>query len=203
MSLTPLILRVIIMINSVEMSGLENLIRWVNCERHNKIFEEQLRLRPILAKEKDDFGMTLLMIAADAGNISAAKLLCNLGADVNAVSESGEMPLINVVRGMDGEKSRFEGECETRMKVIDCLATCGANPNTLGYQGCSALHWAIIYGRVEFVKCLLSFGGDPGIRLDDPPDCENGYELVNSSRFRGTSAQKKRIFDLLSEHKSS
>lgn len=185
------------MINSAEMSGLENLIRWVNSDLYQRRFEEQLRACPVLAIEKDEFGTTLLMVAADAGNISAVRCLCESGAEVNAVSESGEIAIINVVRGLQNERARFDMECEIRIEIINYLVSCGANPNALGYQGCSALHWAIIYGYVDFVKCLLSVGGDPNVRLCDPPSCESGYDLVNSSRFRGTNAQRKYISDLL------
>ena len=85
-----------------EISDLDALIRWgiVNAS-HQTEFEQRVRCNPHLALDADEFGTTLLMIAAGAGNFAATELLLKLGADVNALSQSGETPLINVIRETD------------------------------------------------------------------------------------------------------
>jgi ankyrin repeat protein len=184
------------MIDCGDLSILESLIRWgvVDASRQRR-FEEYINNQLELVKCSDRFGTTLLMLAAGAGNFEATQFLCALGADANALSHAGETPLISLVREAEIEQSGEE--ILARIRIIDCLALHGANPNLLGYQGCSALHWSIIYGQVKFVDQLLRVGARPEIRLNDPPDHQTASELVNSTRCRGTNTQKKLIAELL------
>lgn len=186
------------MIDRNDLSNLESMIRWGTVdEARQKYFEDQMADRPELAKFSDEFGVTLLIVSAGAGNFVATKLLCTLGADANACSDVGETPLINVVREAGAEGEQSMEEIRARLNIIDCLALYGADPNFLGYQGCSALHWSIIYGQVRFVERLLQVGARPEIQLNDPPDHQAANELVKSSRCRGTIEQKRLIAELL------
>lgn len=185
-----------------DISDFENLIRsgTVSASQQREL-ECRIRSNPSLARATDEFETTLLMIAAGAGNIAATQLLCELAADVNALNQCGETPLINVVRESENENSLLPEELQARLKIIDCLASHGANPNTLGAQGCSALHTAIIYGQVKFVDHLLRAGADPEVCLDDPPDDDKAAALALSSRFRGSETQRTRIINMLAAHK--
>lgn len=185
-----------------EIAEFEALIRWgsVDAPRQQQLIEA-LQKHPQLAREADEHGVTLLMIAAGAANVAATELLCRLGSDTNAMSHAGETPLINVVRELDSEGRTSPDEMRARSRVIDHLTSNGADPNLLGYQGCSALHWAIIYGQVKIVDHLLRSGARPEIRLNDPPDDESAGELVSSRRFRGNELQRKLIADLIDAHR--
>src|SRR5438067_13818049 len=54
---------------------------------------------PELARRANKDGETALIVTSSVASPSVVKLLCDLGADVNAWSALGETPLINVVRG--------------------------------------------------------------------------------------------------------
>jgi len=185
------------MIQEREFSELENLIRWGGSSfPHQEVFIARVQAQPALAKDADAHGTTLLMVAAEVANLDAARLLCRLGADVNAEDLSGNNPLICVVQGGRDDLAQ-DNNFFTRSTIVDQLVRSGANPNKLGYQGCSALQCAIIFGQVNLVERLLLGGGDASQRLSDYPSNEDAYELVKSNRFRGSDSQREAILCLL------
>jgi ankyrin repeat protein len=187
------------MIDSNELFEVESHIRWgcIDSSRQMKLFK-LLQSSPSLATDADEFGTTLLMIAADAANLEAVQHLCLLGSNSGALASTGDTPLICVVRGAldDPPGSR---STETRTAIIDTLVQYGANPNQLGWQGCSALHYAVMYGLTDAVHRLLLGGADSLVRLSDPPSDDNAIELAQSHRFRGSDQQRQAILALLTE----
>lgn len=182
------------MIDANEFFELESQIAWGCTDpSRQKAFLKQLESSPTtLAIGENEFGCTLLMAAAEAGNLEVVQQLCRLGSNAGAIASTGDTPLICVIRGAVNDPAP-----ETRSAIIDTLVQYGANPNQLGWQGCSALHCAVIYGLKDLVHRLLLGGADPLVRLCDPPSDENAIELAESCRFRGNDQQRQAILDLL------
>jgi ankyrin repeat protein len=178
-------------------SELESDICWGPSKpaRQTKILQA-LQINPALATDEDEFGHTLLMYAAQAANLEVVSHLCRLGANTQALASTGDTPLICAVGGADNEPPEAD-TTEARAAIIETLIQFGANPDQLGWQGCSALHYAVIYGRVALVRQLLLGGADPTVRLSDPPSDENAIELAESGRFYGSEAQRLAIKGLL------
>lgn len=98
-------------------------------------------------------GETSLHYLAVEGHIDVVRFLYGLGFDVNAVSEGGTTPLIDVcITGND--------------RMAELLLSLGANPNaTCDTWGC-ALFVAIWNGKPALIRRLLSAGADPNYVQD-------------------------------------
>jgi uncharacterized protein len=138
----------------------------------------------------DEFGTTPLIDASYYGDYEIVEALCGLGADVNARASTGETPLVNVVRGAAFSEASKPLECAS------LLLQCGANPNSLVYDGCNALHQAIIHVQVDLVELFLKFGADPRVCIEDGPSKENAFELAESGRPQGQREQLNLMIDL-------
>ena len=181
------------MIDTEEFFEIEALINWGCTDPSRQMtFLKLLQTSPAFATDSDEFGITLLMFAAEAGNLEAVQQLCRLGADARALASTGDTPLICAIRGLSNEQ-----ETKARSAIINTLVQHGGNPNQLGWQGCSALHYAVIYGLTDLVHQLLLGGADPLVRLCDPPSDENAIELAESYRFQGNDQQRNAILTLL------
>ena len=180
-------------IDTDEFFELESLINWGCTDPSRQMtFLKLLQSSPAFATDTDEFGITLLMFAAEAGNLEAVQQLCRLGADAGALASTGDTPLICVIRGYSNEQ-----EIKASSAIINTLVQHGGNPNQLGWQGCSALHYAVIYGLTALVHQLLLGGADPLVRLCDPPSDQNAIELAESYRFQGNDQQRNAILTLL------
>jgi len=178
-------------------SELESHISWgrVDPSRQTKALQA-IQSSPVLATVEDEFGHTLLMIGAEVANVEVVNQLCLLGSNARALASTGDTPLICAVRGAYDELPEV-AITEARAAIIDTLIQFGADPDQLGWQGCSALHYAVIYGFVELVRHLLIGGADPMARLCDPPSNESAIELAESERFYGSDQQRHAIIRLL------
>jgi uncharacterized protein len=146
---------------------------------------------PGIASITDEYGTTALIAACGHSDLPVVERLCALGADVNAHADTGETPLVNVVRA-----ARF-GEARSPEACARLLLTQGADPNLRVYDGCSALHQAIIHSQVDLVRLLLEFGADPSVRVDDGPNQEDALQLAQSERPQGDIQDRQAIVDLL------
>jgi ankyrin repeat protein len=187
------------MIDPDEFFEIESLIEWGPTDPSRQAeFVARLRSCPGLATGTDGFGNTLLMSAAEAANLEAVRALCLQGADAGALAETGDTPLICAVRGLLNDSPEAPS-LDTRAAIVLALIEHGADPNRLGWQGCSALHCAIVYGAVGLVRALLAGGADPQVRLCDPPSREDAIELAESGRFHGSDADRQQIIFLLKQ----
>ena len=106
---------------------------------------------------KNDKGLTALHYACNAGNLDAAKLLIDKGADVYAKSEKSGAPI---------HMACYSG----RMKLVQYLID--TFPNLLNFQdnlGMTPLYWAASNDQKEVVSYLLERGADARIKAQD--DC--------------------------------
>ena len=148
---------------------------------------------PLLVTLQNEDGTNLLIETAGIGNTSVIEVLCELGSDINLVDSLGETALINTIRS-----AAFQTiDKETQLLNMKILLDYGANPNQLAYDGCSALHQAVIFSQLEAVQLLFCNHADAFVRLDDPPSQENSIELVKSTRFRGTKQEQNDMYNLL------
>jgi len=90
-------------------------------------------------------GWNPLLYAATGGKDEVVKMLLDLGANINAVSDNGTTPLMMAVRG--GHKS-----------TVKLLLARGANPNMKNERGDTALAWAMDHGYTEIGTMLVDHG---------------------------------------------
>jgi hemoglobin len=124
---------------------------------------ERLRARPDLARVHHRRRRTLLHEAAASGSIAVAKLLLELGADVNAVDAAGHTPLYCLAN---------ECSFETGAEMVRLLVHSGADLTAGGgVQRCTPLHMAARRGSVGIAAALLNCGAprDARDRRGDTP----------------------------------
>jgi hypothetical protein len=135
--------------------------------------------------------MTPLLTAVNAGNAEGARALAMRGADVNAVDEAGQTPLLLAVRqgsqelvGLFMEKGAKPNISEARTGkaalheaalrgysgVVQTLLASGADKNAKDKDGRTALSYALKYGNTSAADVLRKNGAEEGpwpSNLDD------------------------------------
>ncbi len=96
-------------------------------------------------------GFTPLLFAARSGDLAAARLLVDAGADVNEATPDGASAL--AVAALSGHGA-----------VGALLLNRGADPNAAG-GGYAPLHAAILHRDATLAEALLSAGADPNARV--------------------------------------
>jgi len=99
----------------------------------------------------DNGHYTLLHYAATFRQLDICRTLISLGANVNAVDDSGFTPLLMAINP--------EPDCE---KLVGLLLDNGADPNKADNQGNTALHLAALSGNIP---CVLKLAYAKGIAL--------------------------------------
>jgi ankyrin repeat protein len=114
---------------------------------------ELLQKHPDLIQARWIHGETLVHFMAVEGFYKGVKFLAEHGADVNAVNEFGDPPLIDVAMlGHD--------------HIAEVLLRHGANPNAVSKTRDNALHCAVQRGYEPLIRLLLEAGADPRYRTD-------------------------------------
>ncbi|RZF41868.1 hypothetical protein LSTR_LSTR005330 [Laodelphax striatellus] len=125
---------------------------------------------------------TPLWCAAVSGKLDVVRRLVELGADVNAASDTGStavrsacfMTHIDIVTylvesGADIQKSNHSGgtcliNSIQNIQLCTFLLEHGASVNASDIQSKTALHYAISEHRTETTKLLLRYGADPFLK---------------------------------------
>lgn len=98
----------------------------------------------------DEKGRTPLLVAAREGQMDAARLLLEAGAQVDARGAGlGVTPLMAATR------------CKASAPLVRLLLEAGADPNALAANGAGALAHAVLGGDIETMQVLLDAGADP------------------------------------------
>lgn len=104
-----------------------------------------LRQHPTLKDARWLCGETCLHFLAVEGFTDAARLLIELGFDVNAPNEFGDAPLVDVAQ-------------VGKLEIAEVLLAHGANPNAQSTTQDNVLHAAARRGDARLVQLLLSAG---------------------------------------------
>jgi ankyrin repeat protein len=135
-----------------------------------------LEKNPALVHDRGLFGDCPLHLAVKGGQLQAAKMLIDRGADVNASNLRGRRPLhvaawgahmdaavLLVDRGADVNARDVDGNSPMRYAapgMVRFLAGKGANINAGDNEGWTLLHHRAALGQEEWVKLLISLGAD-------------------------------------------
>jgi len=117
------------------------------------------RLRALLANDYDlvkaqsSDGFTPLHLACFFGQVEAAEILVQQGADANAVSPNR----IAVIHSAAASRNAA---------LVKLVLHAGANPNLQQQGGYTALHEAAMHNSVERAQVLLDAGADRAIHSD-------------------------------------
>ena len=99
---------------------------------------------------------TAIYRASLCNSFEAVEVLAKAGADLNAASSDEQYPLHAAV---------VRGTLNLCRKLLDL----GANPNTEGKFGMTALHFAAGCDRVDIIRLLVSRGGEMSAIYDSTP----------------------------------
>jgi ankyrin repeat protein len=98
----------------------------------------------------DNNGNTPLHFAASEGHLEVARMLLELGADVNSQNDEGLTPL------QRASQVQREGESGIMRLLLDY----GANVNVHDKRRNTPLHFAASEGHLEVARMLLELGAD-------------------------------------------
>ncbi|HAE23289.1 MAG TPA: hypothetical protein DCG47_13355 [Spirochaetaceae bacterium] len=103
---------------------------------------------------------SMLGDAALSGSIDMVKLLLDSGAAI-------EPKLSSVGLELYPYRTAFMAACSAGdVPIARLLIGHGANPHRVGYEGYTALGYALASGKKEMLEYLLSLGVDPNARMD-------------------------------------
>ncbi|XP_046371371.2 uncharacterized protein LOC124145584 isoform X2 [Haliotis rufescens] len=72
------------------------------------------------------------------------------------------------------------GVTYSTVDMVQCLATRGANPNSVNAEGRSPLHEAVKRGDISIISVLLSYGADPSLTVKAGPDTgKTAFDLAS------------------------
>ena len=128
----------------------DNLIYAAQDNDTNRI-DSILKSRIVNINARSYHGYTALMWASEYGNLEAAKLLIENGADVNAKDKYGDTALIEA----------------GHLEVVKLLIENGADVNVENEFGENALMRASEYGNLEKVKLLIEKEADVNAKNED------------------------------------
>ena len=104
-------------------------------------------------------GATPLFLAAEVNNLDVIKTLVEAGADPLIATEQGTTPLMMAAgAGTDVQRERAPEERAVAIETAKFLVEHGADVNTAGQYGWTALHAAAYQGMNDVIEYLVSKG---------------------------------------------
>jgi len=125
------------------------------------------------------FGQTLLAYTLNLGDVDITKTLLDAGADSDAPSKSGKIPLMHATRNI---------------ALTELLLSYGANPNKKCKQGNIAVRLAILRNHLDVALLLIPLVEDIDARYGP-----QGHTLLHDSVLLGHQS----IVDALLDHGAS
>lgn len=110
------------------------------------------------ANELSADGFAPLHLAAFFGQLEAARLLVEKGADLHARSTNRRLPSVTPLHSAAAAR---------HTAVAELLLEAGADPNVAQNGGWTALHSAAANGNAELARLLLARGAEPMAMADD------------------------------------
>ncbi|MBX2885378.1 MAG: ankyrin repeat domain-containing protein [Granulosicoccus sp.] len=128
---------------------------WISAINNDSISKLSLMIEQFdpheFLSETAENGKTALMSACKKGDLDLARRLLDLGADVNAKTQTNGTPFMFAVLG---------GHLEVARSLLDN----GADIHVAGSNGWTATTIAAAKGHVEILKWLVEQGADPQVR---------------------------------------
>jgi ankyrin repeat protein len=104
-------------------------------------------------------GATPLALAAEVNNLDAVRALVDGGADLHIPTEQNTTPLMLAAgAGTESSRPRAPEERATAVETVKFLVDRGAEVNTVGQFGWTALHSACMQGLNDVVEVLAAKG---------------------------------------------
>lgn len=130
---------------------ISKLFQAVEAGETNEVVE-MLKEQPSLIKKENEYGLTLLGIAAHYGKFEVIQVLLQFGAEVNAISHSklSFIPQNTALHAAIAGKKSIE--------VIELLLQNGADCNIVDSEGFTPLHIAAFEGNIIIADLLLKHG---------------------------------------------
>lgn len=129
-------------------------------------------------------GLSPLHLAVLRGHKDLARMLLNVGADINAMDiKSGQSPLMHAVES-------------NNVDMVHFLIETGCDVNSQSYSGNTALHSACGRGQVDTVRLLLKSGADSSLKNyhnDTPVMVAKNKKIADV--LRGRSSKQIRVQD--------
>jgi ankyrin repeat protein len=122
-------------------------------------------------KHKDINGDTALHQACRHSLLEVVRLLLDKGLDIEAQGHWNMRPLQSAASTLTGDPK----------PVVNLLLQRGANIDSHGYRGQTALHECALYNRYEMAEYLLARGAKPDLKDDD------GRTPVDTATLAGKS----------------
>ena len=133
-----------------------------------------------LVRERDAMGRTILHFAAGQGDVRILRAVLSRRPDVNALTHSGQTPLIYAANGTYNDNTRLLlaagadvnladntgmtpliiASDKGKPDLVQILPTAGATANAANENGTNALMYAAERGNQKLVQTLLGGGAD-------------------------------------------
>ncbi len=117
--------------------------------------------------ETGEDGETVLMLAAEGGDVEAVKALLTAGANPNLQDSDGEVAL-----------GAYLERLSEPLPVVEALLERGANPSAANEEGVTPLMYASRSGSPDMVEALIKAGADPN-QGDNQGDVPLGAYIAN------------------------
>jgi hypothetical protein len=198
-------------------SSSKHLLNACNCAQRGereKVLATLLRHPALVHQRQEKQGRTILQAAAYSGNVGLVRALLALGADSSIQDDSGKMATdiareraeseglhkrlkrqLYYIGGLCDPKSIFRACIEDDMLRIGVLlAEAPTSVRQANNHGMTALHYAVMYRRINIIEKLTAVGADwgsPNIIGQTPTDLIWDVAPASSLNLRTIEAEQR------------